>query len=55
MPLTQGKSREAFSDNVSELIATYRKTGKIGRSRPKGADKARQQALAIAFKVKKGK
>jgi len=53
MPLKKSKSKQAFSDNVSELIATYRKTGKIGRSRPKGAAAARKQALAIAFNVKR--
>ncbi len=53
MPLKKGK--KAFDSNVSELIATYRKTGKIGNSRPAGADKARKQALAIAFNVKRKK
>jgi len=55
MPLKKGKSQAAFDSNMSELIAHYRKTGKIGRSRPKGADRARKQALAIAFGIKKGK
>ena len=52
MPLKQGKSKKTFDSNMSELIASYRKTGKIGSSRPKGADKARKQALAIAFSQK---
>lgn len=55
MPLKQGSSKEAFDTNMSELIASYRKTGKIGRIRPKGADHARKVALGIAFGVKKGK
>lgn len=54
MPLKKGKSEDTFDSNMSELIATFRKTGKIGKSRPKGADKARKQALAIAFS-KRGK
>ena len=53
MPLTKGKSKAAFDSNMSELIAHYRKTGKIGRSRPKGADKARRQALAIVFETRR--
>lgn len=53
MPLKKGKSKKTFEDNISELIARYRKTGKIGNSRPKGADAARKQALAIAFNVKR--
>ena len=53
MPLVKGKSKRAFGKNLSELIASYRKTGKIGNSRPKNAAKARKQALAIAFSVKR--
>jgi len=52
MPLTKGKSQQAFDSNMSELIATYRKTGKIGKSKPQGMEKARKQALAIAFNTK---
>uniref|UniRef100_A0A6M3KB49 Uncharacterized protein n=1 Tax=viral metagenome TaxID=1070528 RepID=A0A6M3KB49_9ZZZZ len=52
MPLKKGKSKGAFDSNMSHLIAKYRKTGKIGSSRPKNAEKARQQALAIAFSQK---
>jgi len=54
MPLIKSKSKGAFDANMSELIASYRKTGKIGKSRPKNADEARKQALAIAFSKKRG-
>jgi len=52
MPLSPGKSREAFESNIGELIRSYRETGKVGNSTPKTTDKARKQALAIAFAEK---
>lgn len=55
MPLKEGKSKEAFNYNVSELINAWRKKGKIGKSSPPTLIKARQQALAIAFGKKRGK
>jgi hypothetical protein len=54
MPLKEGKSKEAFSYNVSELIKSWRKHKKIDTSHPKSFSKARKQALAIAFS-KQGK
>ena len=54
MPLIQGKSENAFKGNVSELINSFKKTGKIGNSKPADTNRARKQALAIAFKLKSG-
>jgi hypothetical protein len=50
----KGKSKKAFSFNVSELVNSYNKTGKIGTSSPESIAKARKQALAVAFSKKKG-
>lgn len=54
MPLTQSKSKKAFSSNVGELIHAFKQKGKIGSSKPKSKAEARKQALAIAFGIKKG-
>ncbi len=54
MPLQEGKSNQAFNANVSELVNSWRKHMKIGTSHPKSFNKARKQALAIAFS-KQGK
>jgi hypothetical protein len=49
MPLKTGKSQKTIQKNVSELIHTYKKTGKIGSSKPKGKKAAQKQAVAIAL------
>ena len=54
MPLKSGKSN--VSSNIKELMGAYKKTGKIGSSKPKSAKKAQKQAIAIALsKAGKGK
>lgn len=61
MPLKSGKSKKVVSENISEVMASYKKKGKIGTSRPKSKAKAQKQAVAIALtkaglsKKKKGK
>lgn len=55
MPLINSKSKPAFNENVAELIRAFKKKGKIGKSNPSSMDEARRQALAIAFKIKRGK
>jgi hypothetical protein len=54
MPLQEGSSKKAFSQNVDELVSSWKKTKKIGTSNPQGVNKARKQALAIAFDKKRG-
>ena len=53
MPLKQGRSQATFKKNVSELMNAFKRKGKIGTSTPKNVAKARQQALAIAFSMKR--
>jgi len=50
MPLKKGKSRKAIKANISELVKKFKKTGKIGTSKPKSKKKAIKQAIAIALK-----
>ena len=49
MPLKQGKSQKVVSSNIGEMVRSYKKTGKIGTSKPKSKEKAIKQATAIAL------
>ena len=52
MPLTKGSSKKTFDKNMGELMHSFKKTGRIGTSKPSSSAKARKQALAIAFDMK---
>lgn len=49
MPLKTGKSQKAVQGNVSELMKKFKKTGKIGSSKPASKKAAQKQAVAIAL------
>ena len=55
MPLSKGKSKRTHSKNVSELMSAYKKTGKIGSSKPKSLAHAIEIANAIAYRKARGK
>jgi hypothetical protein len=48
MPLKPGKKN--VSKNIKELVDSYKKSGKIGTSRPKSKKAAVKQAVAISLK-----
>ena len=49
MPLVSGSTQSVISRNISELDKKYRRTGRIGTSRPANAKKAHAQEVAIAL------
>ena len=49
MPLKKGKTDKIIGDNISELMGSYKKKGKIGTSKPSSKKKAQKQAVAIAL------
>ena len=54
MPLKKGKSKKTISKNIETEMKQYKKTGKIGTSKPKTKKKAQKQAVAVALsKAKK--
>lgn len=54
MPLIHSDSKKAFEENVAELIKSFKKSGRIGSSKPANKNAARKQALKIAFEIKRG-
>ena len=55
MPLKKGKSPKAVSANIKTEMESYKKTGKIGKSKPKSEKAARKQAVAIALNTARGR
>lgn len=49
MPLKKGSSQKTISTNIGEMIGKFKKTGKIGTSKPESKGKAVKQAVAIAL------
>jgi len=49
VPIKKGKSKKTISKNIREVVRSYKKTGRIGTSRPKSGQAARAQAVAIAL------
>lgn len=52
MPLIKSKSEEALRSNISELIRSYKRTGKIGSAKPSTIAKARKMAIAASYATK---
>jgi hypothetical protein len=49
MPLKKGSSRKTMSKNIKTEMDEYKKSGKIGNSKPASKKKAQKQAVAIAY------
>jgi predicted enzyme related to lactoylglutathione lyase len=49
MPLKTGRSKKTVSSNIKEMVGSFKKTGKIGASKPASKEKAVKQAAAIAY------
>ena len=49
MPLKAGKSQGVISSNISECMASFRKDGKIGNTRPRNAAHARKMCVAMSL------
>lgn len=50
MPLLAGTGTKVHGANVRELVRSFKKTGKLGTSRPGSMKKALAQANAIAYR-----
>ena len=49
MPIKKGRSRKIVRQNIEELISSWKRTGRIGSSKPKTLAGAMAQASAIAY------
>jgi stalled ribosome alternative rescue factor ArfA len=49
MPLKKGSSDKTISANIATEMKSYKKTGKIGTSKPKSDKAAQKQAVAVAY------
>jgi hypothetical protein len=54
MPLNKAKTKEAFEENIGEMIASSKRPGtQMNKNRKAlGKDKVRQMAVAAAFALK---
>lgn len=50
MPLIAGTGAKAHAGNVGDMIRSFKKTGRIGNSRPGAMRKALAQANAAAYR-----
>lgn len=53
MPVKAGTSKRTFVSNISEIMHSFAKTGRIGNSRPASKAKAVKQAVAIAYRERR--
>jgi hypothetical protein len=50
MPLQSGSGQKVISTNIREMLHSFKRTGRIGNSKPGSMKKARAQAAAAAYR-----
>lgn len=55
MPLKAGKDKKTIHSNVGEMLRSFKKTGKIGGTRPRDQAHAAKVASAAALSKARGK
>jgi len=50
MPIAEGTSNATRSGNIREVLHSFKKTGRIGNSKPGSMKEAVAQAAAIAYR-----
>lgn len=53
MALKHGYSKKTLSKNIGTLVKDFKKSGKIGSSKPKSKSAAIKQAVAISYSIRK--
>lgn len=54
MPLKKGSGKKVISSNIGEMLSGFKKTGKIGNTKPGSKAKAKKIASAAAYRKAKG-
>ena len=55
MPLIKSNTPKARSQNIDELVSSYKQKDSIGTSHPGNIKDAIKQAVAISYNMKRGK